>query len=496
VNSADGTPRELGASETLATDDEHQFMYSPLSRVIHRQPVTCPPHLTVREVLARINEHKVGSMVIVDGESRKPIGVFTLRDLLQRVALQECDLDCRIDEVMTRTLVMMAPEASAYQAALAMARSGLRHLLVVDGDHLVGVVSQNDLFNLQQVGIREISADIREAPDLEALKRAARDVRQLAQRMLRQGTGAETLTQIISTLNDLLGIRIIELLAPGFDLPQVPMCWIALGSEGRFEQTLSTDQDNGIIFEPPDPGATEAVRQRLVPFARAVNKALDSCGFPLCRGDIMAGNPQWCLSLDEWRGKFTDWIVSPTPDALLNATIFFDFRPTYGEESLADRLRAWLMSVAPTNAIFLVHAAGSALTCRPALGKIRDFVLDHSDPAFPHSIDLKMYGSRPFVDAARVFSLIYGVHHTNTAQRLRMVSERIGLVGEDLAAMVSAFYFIHTLRLRRQIDPATPPAGANRVDPDLLNEMDRRMLKEAFKQARKLQLKLALRYNL
>ena len=171
---------------------------------------------------------------------------------------------------------------------------------------------------------------------------------------------------------------------------------------------------------------------RLLPFAQAVNKALDACGFPLCRGDIMAGNPQWCLSLDEWKAKFTDWIVSPTPDALLNATIFFDFRPLYGEETLAERLREWLMRVAPTNAMFLVHAAGNALTCRPPLGKIRDFVLDDSDKDFPHTINLKMYGSRPFVDAARVFSLIYGVQHTNTAERLRMVGGEIGLVGDDL----------------------------------------------------------------
>jgi CBS domain-containing protein len=471
-------------------------MYSPLSRVINRAPLTCPPDLSVREVLGRINENKVGSMVIADPATRKPIGIFTLRDLLQRVALPEYDLDRRIDEVMTRRLVTLPPEASAYQAALAMARSGLRHLLVVDGEHLIGVVSQNDLFNLQRIGIREISADIRDAADVEALARSSRDIRQLAERMLRQGTGAETLTQLISTLNDLLGIRIIELLAPEFDLPPVPMCWIALGSEGRFEQTLSTDQDNGIIFEPPVEQEAEAVRQRLLPFAQAVNKALDACGFPLCRGDIMAGNPQWCLSLDEWKSKFTDWIVSPTPDALLNATIFFDFRPLYGEESLADRLREWLMRVAPTNAMFLVHAAGNALTCRPPLGKIRDFVLDGSDKDFPHTINLKMYGSRPFVDAARVFSLIYGVQHTNTAERLRMVGGEIGLVGDDLAAVLNGFYFIHMLRLRRQIDPATPPGGANRVDPYALNEMDRRMLKEAFKQARKLQVKLALRYGL
>jgi len=488
-------PRELEASEVVDAAADHQSMYSPLSRVVNRAPVTCPPDLSVREVLGRINEHRVGCMVIADAQTQKPIGIFTLRDLLQRVALPECDLDRPIDEVMTRKLVTMAPEASAYQAALAMARSGLRHLLVVDGEHLVGVVSQNDLFNFQRVGIREISADIREAPDLSALKRSARDIRQLAQRMLRQGTGTETLTQLISTLNDLLGIRIIELIAPGFDLPQVPMCWIALGSEGRFEQTLSTDQDNGIIFEPPDNEDTEAIRQQFLPFAQAVNQALDACGFPLCRGEVMAGNPLWCLSLAEWKSKFIDWIVSPTPDALLNTTIFFDFRPVYGDESLAERLREWLMRVAPTNAMFLVHSAGNALTCRPPLGKIRDFVLD-DDKEFPHTINLKMYGSRPFVDAARVFSLIYGVHHTNTAERLRRVGERIGLVGDNLAAVLNGFYFIHMLRLRRQIDPTTPPGGANRIDPYSLNEMDRRMLKEAFKQARQLQVNLALRYNL
>lgn len=470
-------------------------MYSPLSRVIGRAPLTCAPNLTIREVLGRINEHRVGSMVVVDPATGHPIGIFTLRDLLQRVALPVCDLDRRIEDVMTRKLVTLSPEASAYQAALAMARNGLRHLLVVDGEHLIGVVSQSDLFNLQRIGIREISADIRDATGIETLVRSAGDIRQLAERMLRQGMGAETLTQLISTLNDLLAIRIIELLAPRFDLPAVPMCWIALGSVGRFEQTLSTDQDNGIIFEPPTEQEKEAIRSRLVPFAQAVNQALDACGFPLCRGDVMAGNPQWCLSLEEWRGKFTDWIVSPTPDALLNATIFFDFRPLYGEESLAGRLREWLMRVAPTNAMFLVHAAGNALTCRPPLGKIRDFVLD-GDKDFPKTINLKMYGSRPFVDAARVYSLVYGVHHTNTAERLRMVGERIGLSGDDLAAVISGFYFIQILRLRRQINPTTPPGGENRVNPYSLNEMDRRMLKEAFKQARKLQMNLALRYNL
>lgn len=471
-------------------------MYSPLSRVIRGPAVTCRPGISVREALGLINEHKVGSMVIADEQSGSPIGIFTLRDLLQRVALQKYDVDRPIADVMTRQVVSLPPGASAYEAVVAMARNGVRHLLVVDGDRLVGVVSQNDLFSPQRVGVREIGARISDARDVDTLIACAREIRELAEKLLRQGTGAEMLTQFVSTLNDLLTLRIIELLLPRFDLPQVPMCWIALGSEGRFEQTLSTDQDNGIIFVPPEESATDAIRQRLLPFAQAVNKALDACGFPLCRGEIMAGNPQWCLSLDEWRGKFVDWIVRPTPEALLNATIFFDFRPLYGDESLAEQLRSWLSRVAPTNAMFLVHMAGNALTCRPPLGTLRDFVLDSSDKAFPRTINLKLYGSRPFVDAARVFSLIFGANHTNTAQRLRMVGDRIGIPADDMDGVITGFYFIHMLRLRRQIDPATPAGGENRVNPYRLNDMDRRMLAEAFRQARKLQVNLALRYGL
>lgn len=474
----------------------HQSMYSPLSEVIRRAPVTCPPHISVREVLGRISQHKVGSMVIADPRTQKPLGIFTLRDLLQRVALPEYSLDRPIEEVMTRTLVTLAPTVSAYQAALEMARHGLRHLLVVEGGHLIGVVSQNDLFSLQRIGVREVSDDIRAAGEVEALKQAAADIRQLAHRMLRLGTSAEALTQLVSTLNDLLTMRIIEVVKPAFDLPQVPMCWIAMGSEGRFEQTMSTDQDNGIIFEAADEAQTESLRHRFLPFAQAVNNALDACGFPLCKGNIMAGNPEWCLSYAEWKSKFTDWILRPVPEALLNACIFFDFRPLHGEESLSERLRVWLHSAAPTNSMFLVHMAGNALTCRPPLGTFRDFVLDNSDKNFPNTINLKMYGTRPFVDTARVFALIYGVQHTNTAERLRGAGEQIGLSAEDLAAVVDGFHFIHMLRLRRQMTPGTPPEGANRVNPYWLNQMDRRMLKESFRQARKLQVNLGLRYSI
>ncbi len=475
----------------------HQTMYSPLAAIIRRQPVTVPPAATILQAMRIMDEAKVGSVVVADPESGRPVGIFTLRDLLKRVALDSCDRNQPITSVMSSDrLVSLGDQATAYQAALAMAHHRLRHILVVDAaGRLIGIVSQNDLYALQRVGIKEISGEIREASGVPGLKHAAGEIHRLAGNMLAQGIGAEPLSQFISTLNDILTLRVIELTLAEFALPEISWCWIALGSEGRFEQTFSTDQDNGIIFECPDEAEAEPLRQIFLPFAMAVNSKLDACGFPLCRGNIMAGNPAWCLSLPEWRRQFYGWIHEAEPQALLNASIFFDFRPLYGEAHLADSLRDWLLDVTAANPLFLRQMAVNALQCRPPLGLFRDFVYDHARQ-FPHTIELKMFGSRPFVDAARILALANGVAHTSTALRLRAAGEHARFSSEDIAALVQAFYFIQLLRLRHQQGGGHSDETANRIDPGRLNELDRQMLKQSFRQGRKLQQRLELDYRL
>ncbi|MBK7562923.1 MAG: hypothetical protein IPI21_00940 [Propionivibrio sp.] len=145
------------------------------------------------------------------------------------------------------------------------------------------------------------------------------------------GSAPNPFCQRISALNDLLTLQVIELTAGCFDLPYVPWCWLVFGSEGRLEQTLSTDQDNGLVFAAASEGEAAALRKVFLPFAQAVNGALDACGFPLCKGNIMASNPAWCLSLQEWQLAFGEWMSKSQPEALLNSTIFFDFRPLYGQ---------------------------------------------------------------------------------------------------------------------------------------------------------------------
>ncbi len=428
-------------------------------------------------------------------DTRRPLGILTLPDVLERIVLPQIALDQPVITVMTTQLTTLPPQALAHEAALVMAKHGFRHVLVVENEQLIGLVSEKDLFALQRVGLRQIGSAIRHAQTVEELQQSAADIRSMAHNMMAQGVAAEQLTQFISTFNDLLTVRIIELefAAGNFGKAGDGLCWLALGSEGRFEQTLSADQDNALIFTVPEGMTADHVRAQLLPAARHINETLALCGFPLCRGNVMASNPQWCMSLEEWRGIFLNWIMHGTPEALLHASIFFDFRSVYGAHALAEELRLWLTKIASNNSLFLRQMAENAMRNRPPLGVMRDFVLGKEN-----MLDLKLNGITPFVDAARIFSLATGVSHTSTIQRLRQSAAGLHIPESEVDGWIDAFLFIQMLRLRHHYETsvqAKQPLN-NLIDPAMLNELDRRILKEAFRQARKVQTRLALNYQL
>ncbi len=476
---------------------EQQSLASPLSALIRREPVTCSPQATVREVLQKMHESRIGSMVAVD-ELGRPLGILTLPDVLERVALPQADLNQAVITIMSKQLTTLSPQALAYEAALLMAKQGFRHVLVVENERLIGLVTEKDLFALQRVGLRQIGMTIRHAQHVEALQQAAADIRNMAHNMMAQGVAAEQLTQFISAFNDLLTVRVIELELARSECNTTPLaecfCWMALGSEGRFEQTLSTDQDNAIIFSVPNGMDANQVRSQLLLIARRINETLALCGFPLCKGEIMASNPKWCLSLDEWKQAFANWIDHGTPEALLHASIFFDFRSLYGKQELAEELREWLAKVASDNTRFLHQMAENAMRIRPPLGLVRDFVVGKEN-----KLDLKLNGITPFVDAARIFSLAAGVTHTSTLLRLRASAGKLKIHPSEIEAWLDAFLFIQVLRMRHhdveKTKGVSEAALNNLIDPEQLNELDRRILKEAFRQARKLQARLSLEYH-
>jgi CBS domain-containing protein len=468
---------------------EQQVFAPPLGSLVHRAPVTCTEETSVYEVARIMREREVGSVVVVDSQSR-PVGILTEHDLVRVLADDRGSTP--VAAVMTREPIALPAHALAYEAALVMVENRVRHVLVTADGKLIGVVSERDLFSLQRLGLAELTMEIRLAADVELLARLAAEIRRLTALLVEQGVAAEQLTLFVSVLNDRLSQRVIEIVRKRHGWERIGWCWLAFGSEGRLEQTFSSDQDNGLLFESHAAASAAETRATLLGFAREVNEALDACGFPLCKGNVMASNPELCLSLDEWKAKMGGWLGNPDPKALLDSAICFDFRSLSGDATLAQALREWLLARTRARPAFLRHMATNALQARPALGMLGDFATE--DVRY---INLKLHGVRPFIDAARVFALAFGLAQTGTAQRLRGAAAELRMEAPEMAAIVDAFFFIQKLRLRIQARPGVlSPESANRIDPGTLNDFERRSLKEALRQGRKLQQRLALDYDL
>jgi CBS domain-containing protein len=472
---------------------EQQLVTRTLGELVRHAPIACPARATLREAAQAMNDAKVRTIVALNDDG-VPVGMFTLVDLLRRVVLPGRALDRPLSEAMTVPVVTLPASATASDAMHVMAERGIRQVVVVDHDRVAGVINERDLFALQRISMRQIHEDLHAAETMEALRRAGEDIHLLMRNLLAQGVGAETLTRTITALNDALSRRAIELVSRRHDLAGIDWCWLALGSEGRGEQTFATDQDNALLFTASGPAEAAPLRERLLGFARDVNAALDSLGFPLCTGEVMASNPDLCRSMDEWKEKFLAWIIEPTPEALLKANILFDFRPLYGNTTLCDALRSWLFGHSKANLVFLRFMVENALGVEPPLGLIRTFAVDDG-PGIEGTLDLKVRGTRLFVDCARIFALALGIADTGTVARLRAAGALLHVEPRHVEATVGAFDFLQLLRLRQQ-DRHAVAANPNRIDPNALNEIDQRMLKEAFRQAKQVQERLRVTYRL
>ena len=467
---------------------EHGSLLAPVSTRIRREPVSCTSDTAIRVALECMSAASVGTIAVVD-QQQIPLGIFTLTDLLQRVVLAQRALDQPVCDVMTAAPQCIEETASAQDAMALMAQRGVHQLLITRAGRLSGVISERDLFALQRTSLRTIQQRIRSAQDLAALGVAATELTSLTDILLAQGLGGAILTGVISAQKDALAVRVLDLLAPQFALDRVHWCWLALGSEGRSEQTAGSDQDNALVFDTATLAASEldATRSELLRFAQAANEALAQVGFPLCPGQIMAGNVEYCLSSAEWRARFAQWLREPTPEALLRANIFFDFRPLHGRSSVGLDLRRWLGAHAAGSRLFLELLRANALQCDPPLGMLRSFRTD--EDSSPDSVNLKTQGTRIYVDAARVLALARSIPATSTAQRLQQGTRALNLPERDLAGMLQGFEFLQTLRLRAQrgLISAKNVSEPNSINPYALSDPDQRLLKEAYRQARLLQ---------
>ena len=466
-----------------------QGLEQPLSTLPRRRPVAVSPEATLHEALSLMSQHRVGSVLALDAQG-VALGILTRHDLLTRVVLADPPLDARrtpLRAVMSVPVHTLDIEQPLQQAAALMLRHGIRHVPLTQGGRVVSLVSERDLFALQRRSLRELGGALRSAPDLAALQALAPQIPALARQLLAEGLAARSLTRLVSHLNDALVQRVLFLLAAQHGLDLTRACWVAFGSEGRGEQTIATDQDNGVVL---DDEVGQAERDRWLAMARHANQVLDACGFPLCKGGIMAGEPACTQTVSAWAAAFSGWMLHGQPQDLLKAGIFFDLRPIAGQAALVAPLRALICEQAPRHPRFVRLLAANSLNFRPALnwhGGL-DTVQHGGQPV----IDMKLHGTAVFVDAARCLALAHGLAAVGTRERLLGAGQAMGVPVAERESWAAAFEVLQMLRLRAQgvaEDGAAQaePGNPNRVGLDLLNDLDRRLLRDALRVARSLQ---------
>jgi CBS domain-containing protein len=461
--------------------------------LVKRPPVTCDARVAAVDVARRLSSEGVGSVVIVDAGGA-PVGIVTDRDLRRRVVAEAADprtVDAA--SIMSAPLVTIRPGAFAFEAVLEMTRRRIRHLVVLDdGGRAVGVVSSRDILVLDTTHPVTVAREIGRAVTLDALADHARRVTELAGRLLDEGGTAHDIGQIVAELNDRLVLRVLgltleELEARGEAPPPVPWCWIALGSEARREQTLRTDQDNGLIYGDPPPDLADTAARFYRRFAELAIAGLVKVGFPPCPGGAMASNPRWCQPLRVWRDYFLEWITASAPTHVLEASIYFDLRPLAGASELGVELHGLVREQAPKQRRFLDIVANDVVS-RPVpltvFGNVR--VPRHGTHA--GAVDVKGGGSLQLVGAARLLALERGLGETNTIERFRAAAAAGALDPGQVGEITDAFQHLLRTRLRHQLEQVRRgEVPDNLVRLETLSHADALLFRDALQTVRKVQ---------
>jgi CBS domain-containing protein len=459
----------------------------------------CSAQTSALEIAQVLSGHAVGSVVVM-GADAAPLGIVTDRDLRRKVVAEGRDAaTTRATDIMSSPLVSIRPSALAFEAALEMTRRDIRHLAVVEGDRLVGVISMYDFIRSQSLHPVVLAREIVRAPSLDALATLSARITDLTGRLVTEGGSAHDVGQVVSELNDRVVLRVLALAArsleeSGRDAPPVAYCWLSFGSEARREQTLRTDQDNGLVFADPPDGLRESAAAYYAALGEAAVRGLVQVGIPPCPGGIMASNPRWCQPLSVWRGYFHRWIVEHTPDHVLGASIHFDLRPVAGASELADALRSVVRQEVPTHPGFLTLLARDVVERRVPLTLLGRIATRRSEP-HRGAVDLKGAGTLQLVGAARVHALELGLDETNTVERIRGAEARqVYTVGEARDVIESAQHLMR-LRLVHQLEQhSRGETPDNFVVPAHLSRADRVLLLEALRTVKWVQARLRERF--
>lgn len=474
---------ELRRHRMGRSNDSNLHLFSiQVGDIIRQQPRKIGADRSIREAAGRMAEYRVASLLIHAPEDEEQIiGIVTDRDLRNKVLAPGRDANEPIQTVMSAPVATILSQSTCFDALIKMMSASIHHLAVEQKDRIIGVITSHDITLIQGHAPYSMFKEIGRQKGIEGLHPLARRIPEMIRNLIREGARAGHIARMIAILNDQIIERLLALLEEELGPPPVDYCWLLVGSEGRREQTFRTDQDNAIIYEDPlDEDEAEACEDYFVRFARRAIGHLVQCGYPLCPGGIMAVNPKWRQPLSVWKGYFENWAALPEPKELLNATIFYDFRPGFGKAALADELRQHLNAVTQRQELYLFHLARQCLGAKVPLSFFKNFIVEKNGE-HKNKLDIKTQGLTPFVNFARILALKHGIRETNTLARLQVLAKEGCLSEELLAKAVNAYEMQMQVRLVHQLNQMDADQQPdNHIDPADLSELDRRLLRDAF----------------
>jgi CBS domain-containing protein len=475
---------------------EENFLFLPVKNFCRRNVTTCSPEDNVLQVAAAMRDNSSSSTVVC--EDGKPVGILTDRDLRNKVVAHGIDPGLiAASDIMNAPLITVREEDLIFEALYRISRNNIHRVCVVDEEYqLIGVITDSDILRLQTNSPQQLVMDIEDAETIDDLKELHKQIQRLVLHLV--GTGVLTcdLVTMIAHLNDQLLLRLITLLrAEQFrDLPD-GFAFIVLGSEGRSEQTLTTDQDNAIIYD--DDLSPEEVSQ-IEAFSVKLIDTLIEVGVPACPGGIMAKNEFWRRSFSAWTDVLHSWMDKPVNENILNGSMFFDLRTIYGDESLERRLKDHLAEYFKHYLTFLRRSAANVLRFKTPVGMFGHIKVERKGE-HRGKLDIKKAGIFAITEGVKALAMQAGIMDGGTRERIHALA-KAGVFKQNRAEDLEASYnFLVFLRLRCQVDAIR--AGkepTNYITFAKLNHMERGRLKLAFEEVSQFQemLEVHFRVNL
>lgn len=460
-------------------------------------PLVFSEQKIIKDAAKEMNNHRINAVVVVD-QNHYPIGIVTDNDLRRKVVTGLVSVEATLGTIMNAPVITFGKEMTIAEAQIALIKNNIGHLCITqDGttnSKVLGVLSDHDLLvslgNNPSVLIKEI----KKTNTITRLRDIRKQTEGLLQSYIEQRMPITQLSNIISEINDTLVIQVIELsLREMSTPPPVKFSFLTLGSQGRKEQMLITDQDNAIIFEDVPENEYKTIQSYFLELANKITKGLHHLGFAYCPADMMASNPKWCLSLSQWITQFTNWMTTPTQESTFMSSIFFDFQILYGDIDMAGKLADTVFDGVNKSNRFLSMMGVSALQKPSPLGFFKQFLVEQNGE-HKDSFDIKIRAMMVLIDGARILALYHNLKGiNNTLLRYQKLASLEPNNRELFESCANAFRVLQRFRTKQGLENGD---SGRFIQLNTLSKEDKLKLKRCFKPIRDIQELLNIRFNL